>query len=108
MPRTRPHNLYAAQWTSNGGALGALDLTEPANQIFGANVFSVGVQGERLSKDTYNRLQSTPDNGEPRHVALAEPVARAIKEWAREKGATHYTHWFQPLTGMTAEKHDSS
>src|SRR3954470_960771 len=107
MPRTRPHNLYAAQWTSNGGALGTLDLTEPANQIFGANVFSVGEQRERLSKDTYKRLQSTLENGEPLDVSLADAVALAMKEWALEKGATHYTHWFQPLTGMTAEKHDS-
>src|SRR4051812_14694444 len=107
MPRTRPHNLYAAQWTSNGGALGTLDLTEPANQIFGANVFSVGEQRERLSRDTYKRLQSTLEKGEPLDVSLADAVALAMKEWALEKGATHYTHWFQPLTGSTAEKHDS-
>src|SRR5215208_406869 len=107
MPRTRPHNLYAAQWTSNGGALGTLDLTEPSNQIFGANVFSVSEQRERLSKDTYKRLQSTLEKGEPLDVSLADAIALAMKEWALEKGATHYTHWFQPLTGMTAEKHDS-
>src|SRR3954467_4962610 len=107
MPRTRPHNLYAAQWEANGGALGTLDLTEPGNQIFGANVFSVSEQRERLSKDTYKRLQSTLEKGEPLDVSLADAVALAMKEWALEKGATHYTHWFQPLTGMTAEKHDS-
>src|SRR3954467_10702506 len=107
MPRTRPHNLYAAQWTSNGGALGTLDLTEPANQIFGANVFTVGEQRERLSKDTYKRLQSTLEKGEPLDVTLADAIALAMKEWALERGATHYTHWFQPLTGSTAEKHDS-
>jgi glutamine synthetase len=107
MPRTRPHNLYAAQWTANGGALGTLDLTEPANQVFGANVFSVSEQRERLSKDTYKRLQSTLERGEPLDVSLADAVALAMKEWALEKGATHYTHWFQPLTGSTAEKHDS-
>src|SRR3954462_8207602 len=107
MPRTRPHNLYAAQWTSNGGALGTLDLTEPGNQIFGANVFSIGEQRERLSKDTYKRLQSTLEKGEPLDVSLADAVALAMKEWALENGATHYTHWFQPLTGSTAEKHDS-
>src|SRR3954454_2950920 len=107
MPRTRPHNLYAAQWTSNGGALGTLDLTEPGNQVFGANVFTIGEQRERLSKDTYKRLQSTLDRGEPLDVSLADAVALAMKEWALEKGATHYTHWFQPLTGSTAEKHDS-
>src|SRR6478735_1252834 len=107
MPRTRPHNLYAAQWTSNGGALGTLDLTEPGNQIFGANVFSISEQRERLSKDTYKRLQSTLEKGEPLDVSLADAIASAMKEWALDKGATHYTHWFQPLTGSTAEKHDS-
>src|SRR5689334_20361372 len=107
MPRTRPHNLYAAQWTSNGGALGTLDLTEPGNQIFGFNVFTINEQRERLSKDTYKRLVATLERGEPLDVTLADAVALAMKEWALEKGATHYTHWFQPLTGSTAEKHDS-
>src|SRR5438309_5812479 len=107
MPRTRPHNLYAAQWTANGGALGTLDLTEPGNQIFGANVFTVNEQRERLSKDTYKRLVATLERGEPLDVTLADAVALAMKEWALERGATHYTHWFQPLTGSTAEKHDS-
>jgi glutamine synthetase len=107
MPRTRPHNLYAAQWTPNGGSLGTLDLTEPANQLFGANVFTINEQRERLSKDTYRRLQSTLERGEPLDVSLADAVALAMKEWALEKGATHFTHWFQPLTGSTAEKHDS-
>src|SRR6187200_2384715 len=107
MPRTRPHNLYAAQWEANGGALGTLDLTEPSNQVFGANVFSINEQRERLSKDTYKRLQSTLEKGEPLDVSLADAVALAMKEWALERGATHYTHWFQPLTGSTAEKHDS-
>src|SRR3954469_25374050 len=60
-----------------------------------------------LSKDTYRRLQSTLEKGEPLDVSLADAVALAMKEWALEKGATHYTHWFQPLTGSTAEKHDS-
>src|SRR5205085_12421553 len=107
MPRTRPHNLYAAQWTSNGGALGTLDLTEPGNQIFGANVFTIGEQRERLSKDTYKRLKATLERGEALDVSLADAIALAMKEWALERGATHYTHWFQPLTGSTAEKHDS-
>jgi glutamine synthetase len=107
MPRTRPHNLYAAQWAPNGGSLGTLDLTEPANQLFGADVFTISEQRDRLSKDTYKRLQSTLEKGEPLDVSLADAVALAMKEWALEKGATHYTHWFQPLTGSTAEKHDS-
>src|SRR3954463_7473759 len=107
MPRTRPHNLHAAQWTSNGGSLGTLDLTEPGNQIFGANVFTINEQRERLSKDTYKRLVATLERGEPLDVSLADAVALAMKEWALEKGATHYTHWFQPLTGSPAEKHAS-
>jgi glutamine synthetase len=107
MPRTRPHNLYAAQWTPNGGSLGTLDLTEPANQLFGANVFTIAEQRERLPKETYKRLLKTLERGEALDVTLADAVALAMKEWALEKGATHFTHWFQPLTGSTAEKHDS-
>jgi glutamine synthetase len=107
MPRTRPHNIYAAQWTPNGESLGTMDLTEPVNQLFGANVFTIHEQQERLPKDTFKRLQKTLESGEPLDVTLADAVALAMKEWALEKGATHYTHWFQPLTGSTAEKHDS-
>src|SRR5213595_2917924 len=107
MPRTRPHNLYAAQWTPNGGSLGTLDLTEPANQLFGANVFTISEQRERLPKDTYKRLKKTLERGEALDPTLADAVATAMKDWAMERGATHYTHWFQPLTGLTAEKHDS-
>src|SRR5438067_6980233 len=107
MPRTRPHNLYAAQWTPNGGSLGTLDLTEPANQLFGANVFTISEQRERLPKETYKRLKKTLERGEALDVRLADAVARAMKDWALENGATHFTHWFQPLTGSTAEKHDS-
>jgi glutamine synthetase len=107
MPRTRPHNLYAAQWTPNGGSLGTLDLTEPANQLFGANVFTINEQRERLPKETYKRLKKTLERGEALDVTLADAVALAMKDWALENGATHFTHWFQPLTGSTAEKHDS-
>src|SRR5712691_7360003 len=56
MPRTRTHNLYAAQWTPNGGALGTIDLTEPANQVFGSLVFTIAEQRERLPKEAYKRL----------------------------------------------------
>ncbi|MFL5839268.1 MAG: hypothetical protein ACJ77Z_02315, partial [Thermoleophilaceae bacterium] len=70
MPRTRPHNLYAAQWAPNGGSLGTLDLTEPANQLFGANVFTISEQRDRLSRDTYKRLQSTLETGGPLDVSL--------------------------------------
>ena len=107
MPRTRQQNVLAAQWTTNGGALGAPDLTAPDNQLFGANVFSVAVQRQRLPKDVFRRLQQTLARGEALDTGLADAVAQAMKDWALENGATHYTHWFQPLTGLTAEKHDS-
>jgi glutamine synthetase len=107
MPRIRQQNVLAARWSPNGGALGADDLTAPEAQIFGANVFSVAVQRQRLPKDVFRRLQQTLAQGEALDTTLADAVAQAMKEWALEKGATHYTHWFQPLTGMTAEKHDS-
>src|SRR6202007_86759 len=107
MPRIRQQNVLAAQWTSNGGALGAPDLTVPDNQVFGANVFSPAVQRQRLPSDVFNRLQVTLARGEALDTTLADAVAVAMKEWALERGATHYTHWFQPLTGSTAEKHDS-
>jgi glutamine synthetase len=105
--RLRPPNVTAAQWSANGGALGTVDLTSPGNQIFGANVFTPAEQRARLPKDVYKRLQNTLENGEPLDPSLADAVAAAMKDWAMEKGATHYTHWFQPLTGLTAEKHDS-
>ena len=107
MPRIRQQNVFAAQWAPNGGALGAPDLTVPDNQVFGANVFSPHVQRQRLPTDVFNRLQVTLARGEALDTSLADAVALAMKEWALERGATHYTHWFQPLTGSTAEKHDS-
>jgi glutamine synthetase len=107
MPRLRSHNVTAAQWSANGEALGAIDLTVAANQVFGANVFSPAVQRQRLPKSVYERLQATLARGESLDTSLADQVAAAMKDWALEKGATHYTHWFQPLTGSTAEKHDS-
>src|SRR5579863_2180975 len=107
MPRIRQQNVLAAQWAPNGGALGAPDLTLADNQIFGLNVFSPAVQRQRLPRDIFRRLQQTLARGEALDPTLADAVAQAMKEWALERGATHYTHWFQPLTGMTAEKHDS-
>jgi glutamine synthetase len=107
MARTRTQNVSAAQWSANGGALGAPDLTLPGNQIYGHNVFSPAAQRQRMPKETFKRLQHTLDVGEPLDAQLADAVASAMKEWAMEKGATHFTHWFQPLTGSTAEKHDS-
>ena len=107
MPRVRQNNITAAQWSPNGGTLGALDLSEPFNYPFGANVFSPAVQRDRLPEETYLRLQATLANGEALDPTLADAVALGMKEWALERGATHFTHVFQPLTGLTAEKHDS-
>jgi glutamine synthetase len=107
MPKSRQQNVTAAQWSANGSALGSMDLTLPGNQIFASNVFSVAVQRQRLPKHVFKALQRTLERGEALDTTLADAVAQAMKEWAMEKGATHYTHWFQPLTGSTAEKHDS-
>ncbi len=107
MPRVRQTNVTAARWSPNGGALGSVDLTEPASYPHGENVFTLAVQRHRLPKETYKRLALVLEQGEPLDPSLADAVALAMKEWALEKGATHYTHVFQPLTGLTAEKHDS-
>ena len=76
-------------------------------QMFASNVFNQKVMQELLPKETFKALKRTIDNGEPLELEVANQVAHAMKEWAISKGATHYTHWFQPLTGVTAEKHDS-
>ena len=70
-------------------------------------MFGDGEQQKRLPKAVYQGLRKTITHGEPLDHAVADAVARAVKDWAVEQGATHYTHWFQPLTGITAEKHDS-
>ncbi len=75
--------------------------------IFGINVFSDKVMRKRLPQDAYNKLKKTIENGKDLDVDVANAVAIAMKDWAVEKGATHFTHWFQPMTGVTAEKHDS-
>ncbi|MCX6386247.1 MAG: glutamine synthetase III [Solirubrobacterales bacterium] len=105
--KSREHNVMAAQWDDNGEGMGAPDLTAPGQQIFGSNVFSPVVQRQRLPKAVYKQLQDTLAKGETLDTSLADSVASAMKDWAMEKGATHFTHWFQPLTGSTAEKHDS-
>jgi glutamine synthetase len=107
MPKIRQENVTAAQWSPNGSALGAPDLTLPDNQVYGSNVFSPAEQRKRLPKQVYKQLQLTLERGEALDSSLADSIANAMKEWALEKGATHYAHWFQPLTGSTAEKHDS-
>jgi glutamine synthetase len=78
-----------------------------AADVFGSLVFNDKLQQERLPKPAYRALRATITRGEPLDLPTADAVASALKDWAVEHGATHYTHWFQPLTGITAEKHDS-
>lgn len=89
---------------SSGYKFGA---SESLTDLFGSNVFNDQTMQERLPKDTYKALKATIDSGAPLTLEVANVVANAMKDWAIEKGATHYTHWFQPLTNKTAEKHDS-
>ena len=76
-------------------------------EIFASNVFTLGVMKERLPKDVFRDVKKVMEQGGELSLADANVVAKAMKDWAVEKGATHYTHWFQPLTGITAEKHDA-
>ncbi len=76
-------------------------------EIFGSMVFNDSIMRDKLPKDVYRSLRKTIEDGKDLDIAVANVVAIAMKDWAIEQGATHYTHWFQPLTGITAEKHDS-
>ena len=75
--------------------------------IYGEDVFTDSVMRARLPRNVYRELHKAMEEGEDLNPLVADEVAEAMKQWAIEKGATHYTHWFQPLTGATAEKHDS-
>ena len=92
-------------WSINEGRA----ATQPGRAVeaFASLVFNDKVQQERLPKPVYKALRATITRGEPLDLTTADAVAIALKEWAVEHGATHYTHWFQPMTGITAEKHDS-
>jgi glutamine synthetase len=95
----------ATSWKKKG-----TDNTAPPDRVdafFGCDVFSRRTMRQRLPEDAYRRLMRTIEHGEPLDPQVADVVAAAMKDWAIENGATHYTHWFQPLTGNTAEKHDS-
>ncbi|MBQ4382264.1 MAG: glutamine synthetase III [Oscillospiraceae bacterium] len=76
-------------------------------ELFGTKVFNDSAMKKRLTPETYEALRRTIDEGKPLDASVADTVAQAMKNWAVENGATHYTHWFQPLTGVTAEKHES-
>ena len=77
------------------------------SELFGTLVFNDTVMKERLPKETYRAMQNAIRDGRRLDASVANVVANAMKDWAIEKGATHFTHWFQPMTGITAEKHDS-
>jgi glutamine synthetase len=106
MPNTtrRYDTLAAARgWTPVDNGVQNMQITE----IFGENTLSLDGLKDRLPKNIWVELEKTITEGQPLNMAVADAVAVAMKDWATEKGATHYTHWFQPLTGATAEKHDS-
>jgi glutamine synthetase len=94
---------YASPTNNGGGKQTRVDLEE----VFGDNLFGLHQMKSRLPKPQYEALLSTIRDGTDLDSSVADAVAVAMKEWAMEKGATHFTHWFQPLTGLTAEKHDS-
>ncbi|MEX2601541.1 MAG: glutamine synthetase III [Balneolaceae bacterium] len=106
---TRRYDTLAAAkgWSTpsqdNGSSIRPMKITE----IFGENTLSVDGLQERLPKTAWKGLKKTIEEGEPLDSSVADAVAVAMKDWATEQGATHFTHWFQPLTGFTAEKHDS-
>ncbi len=87
--------------------MGSLENRKAVPELFGTMVFNDDVMQERLPRDVYRSLRKTIDEGKDLDLTVANAVASAMKDWAVEKGATHYTHWFQPLNGVTAEKHDS-
>jgi len=107
---TAPRTSAVARIAENGWETHAMPEDAGATSIesiFGRDVFSERVMRQRLPKDVFRALQNTIRRGDPLDPAVADTIANAMKDWAIERGATHYTHWFQPLTGLTAEKHDS-
>jgi glutamine synthetase len=92
-------------WPVNGHR--APRTNQSIRQLFGINVFSDEVMKSRLPENVYKVLRNTIKKGAPLDATIADVVAATMREWAMEHGATHYTHWFQPMTGLTAEKHDS-
>ncbi len=84
-----------------------MEMHTPIPEIFGCDVFNEAAMQSHLEASVYNAWKNCIDTGSPLPLDVANPIAEAMKNWATEKGATHYTHWFQPMTGITAEKHDS-
>ena len=110
MTATTRHDAISVgnSWKEENGKMHEMHhLRDAVEKSFGNDVFTERVMQQRLPKDVFKRLQRTIKLGEPLDAAIADVVAAAMKDWAVESGATHYTHWFQPLTGQTAEKHDA-
>src|SRR5277367_2535554 len=98
--------IQAIQSRENMGA--TVDHTRlPVAEIYGSNVFNVNTMRQLLPKNVYKAVMRCLDFGERLDPAMADIVANAMKDWAVSRGATHFTHWFHPMTGLTAEKHDS-
>jgi glutamine synthetase len=104
LSRLSPAGNGAPSTNNHGQNNTGLDRVD---EIFGADVFSRRVMRQRLPKNVFKSLCRTIDQGSALDPLVADVVAAAMKDWAIENGATHFTHWFQPLTGLTAEKHDS-
>jgi glutamine synthetase len=106
MASTHDYDVIAAakNWRLNGTPAHPM---VPVEEIFAQNVFTLELMQQRLSKPVFRSLLATIHEGKPLDPSIADTVALAMKEWALERGATHYAHWFQPLTGSTAEKHES-
>lgn len=100
-------STWKAKHAENGAMLTAPAGSQRLDAIYGVDVFNERVMRQRLPKDVFKRLMETIKKGARLDPHLADIVAAAMKDWAIDNGATHYTHWFQPLTGLTAEKHDS-
>jgi glutamine synthetase len=108
MSSLTPRQLAIQTIATTDYALNRVNFKEThAKDMFGCNVFNESTQRERLPKQVFKALQRTIKEGAPLDLAIADAVANAMKDWAIEKGATHFTHIFQPMTGLTAEKHDS-
>ncbi len=100
-------SAVAAAHSWNGETAANGKKPERVDQFYAADVFSIGEMRQRLPKNVFKKFMSTFESGHPLSSDVADVIASAMKDWAIENGATHYTHWFQPLTGSTAEKHDS-
>ncbi|GIK18300.1 MAG: glutamine synthetase [Phycisphaerales bacterium] len=98
---------YVGTMARNGTEGTVMTRWEDVEATFSCDVFTERVMQQRLPKDVFRRLLRTIHHGDPLEIEVADVIAAAMKDWAVENGATHYTHWFQPLTGLTAEKHDT-